>query len=107
MQLRPTRVLPAMPDAAGDGGMRADDAVVADLNLIVELGALFDDRVVHRTAIDGGVRADLDIVGDDDPADLGDLDPASLILGEPEAVGPDHDAGMHDAVRTDLAVDDR
>lgn len=73
-----------------DRGVGADPAVVADLYLVVDLNSLFDHRVVQRTAIDGGVGADFDIVAQDHPPDLRNLDPAPLVGSEPEAVGSDH-----------------
>ena len=60
--------------------------VVADLDLIVDLGALADDRVAIAAAVDGGVGADLDVVLDDDAADLDDLDVAGGAGHEAEAV---------------------
>jgi hypothetical protein len=48
-----------------------------DLDLVVELDAVLDHRVVEGTAVDGGVGADLDIVADDDAADLRNLGPAA------------------------------
>jgi hypothetical protein len=44
--------------------VRADAHVVRDLDLVVELHALLDHRVVQRAAVDGGVGADLDVVAD-------------------------------------------
>src|SRR5258708_7087491 len=66
--------------ARGDRGMRADAYVVADLDLVVELHSLLDHRVVERAAVDGGVRADLDVVADAYGADLRDLQPAPLLF---------------------------
>src|SRR5258708_24693109 len=59
-----------VPKNAGTGNaglrrnhsMRSDLHVVADMHQIVELDAFRDARVVQRAAVDGGVRADLDIV---------------------------------------------
>ena len=50
--------------------MAANDDVVADLHEIVDLRALADHRVAVCAAIDGHAGADLDVVLDDDPADL-------------------------------------
>src|SRR5260221_1654892 len=82
--------------AAGHRGVRADARVVADLDLIVELHALLDDGVVERTAVDRGVGTDLDIVADAHRADLRDLDPAPVVVGDAEAVGVDHGPRMDD-----------
>ncbi len=69
--------------------MAADANVVANLDLIVDLGAFADHRVIHGAAIDRGVRADLDIVLDDDTANLDDLQHAAWTGGITETVLPD------------------
>src|SRR5690606_6646019 len=69
-------------DAAGDCAALAQLHVVRDLDEVVELAAVADDRVVERAAIDGAVRADLDIVADHDAAELGNLLPALLRVDE-------------------------
>ena len=74
MQRLPMTELPEMPDAARDHGVRADAAVVADLHVVVELDAVFDDGVLERAAVHGRVRADLDVVADHDAAELRHLD---------------------------------
>jgi len=53
-------------------------------------------------AVDGGVGADLDVVTDHHAADLRDLDPAAVVVGEAEAVPADHRAGLHQHARTEL-----
>src|SRR5215472_15154579 len=78
--------LPAQDDkvaefaASRDAGLCDDDAVpscsgvVPNLHKIINLGALTDDGVAQGATIDGGTGADLDVVLDDDPAQLRDLD---------------------------------
>src|SRR5207245_2531666 len=90
--------------AAGDRGVGADAHVVADLDLVVELDAFLDHGVVDRAAVDGGVRADLDIVADAHRADLGDLDPAAVVLGDAETVRADDRAGMDDHAFSQTAL---
>src|SRR5262245_35341594 len=77
-------------------GVFADDHVVANLNQIVQLGASFNDGCLERAAIDARVCADLDVVLDDDFADLREFDVASAVLDEAEPVGSDDGAGMDD-----------
>src|SRR3954463_7438175 len=95
--------------AGGNRSVRANAHVVADLDVVVELHAFLEHRIVDRAAIDGGVRADLDIVTDHHAPDLRDLDPSALVGGEAEAVGADYGAGVHDDPRPEHAVriDDR
>ena len=50
-QRRPTDVLPEIPRAAGDHGVRADAHVVPDLHVVVDPDALFDDGVPDRPAV--------------------------------------------------------
>ena len=52
----------------------------------------------------GGVRADLDVVADDDAAGLRNLDPDAGLAGEAEAVAADDRTRMHDAARADDAL---
>src|SRR6185295_15460427 len=74
------QAIPADPCAAGnahaarDRRVRADPAVVSDLDQVVELDVVLDHRVVDRAAIDRRVGADLDVRTDDDAPDLRDLD---------------------------------
>src|SRR3989338_8788065 len=91
-------------DTSGDRGMRADAHVVRNLNLVVQLHSVLDHRVVQRAAVDGGVRADLDIIADHHAADLRNLDPAPLVHRDAETVRTDHRAGMRDQVVADHAV---
>ena len=65
--------LPEMPICAASRQCRPIDHIVGDLDEIVDLGALADHGVADRAAVDGGVGADLDIVLDDDAADLRNL----------------------------------
>ncbi len=62
----------------GHGRVGTDVHVVANLDQVVQLDAIFDHRVVQRTAIDAGVGTDLDIVADAHSAELLDLDPFAL-----------------------------
>ena len=68
---------PETPDLGDDHAMAADDDVVADLHEIIDLRALADDRVAIGAAVDGRAGADLDVVLDDDAADLRHLEVAA------------------------------
>ena len=83
--------------------MGADPDVVRDLDLIVELDAVFDDGIVERAAVDRGVGADFDVIADQHPSDLGNFFPYAILPRDAETVGADHDAGMHDTARADPA----
>ena len=86
--------------------MAADDDVVGDLNQVVDLGSLADDRVAVGAAVDRRPGADLDVVLDDDAADLRHLEVPARPEREAEAVLADMDAGMDDDAVADQRADD-
>src|SRR5581483_574851 len=83
-------------DMAGQHAVPSDHDVVPDLNEIINFRPLTDDRVLERAAVDAAVGADLHVVLDDHPADLGDLEVPAGPHGEAEPVLADPDAGMQD-----------
>src|SRR5687768_16732876 len=100
----------AEPRRSGDADLRDDHAmpadldVVADLHLVIDLRPLADHRVAVSAAIDRGVRADLDVVLDDDAADLSDLRVAARPHRKPETILADADPGMDDHPVADQRV---
>src|SRR5579871_3856371 len=68
---------------SGDAGLGDENRVpshnnvVADLDEIVDLRALANDRVAVRAAVDRDAGADLDVVLDDDPSNLRHLEMAA------------------------------
>ena len=90
-----------MPTCETMAQCATDADVVADLHLIIDLGAFADDGVVHGAAIDGRIGADLDIVLDDDATDLHDLDHAARAWRITKAVLADTRAIMDDDAVTD------
>src|SRR5262249_3142116 len=95
----------AEPGAAGDArlgdqdAVRPDRHVVTDLHQVVDLGASPDHAPAERGAIDGHVRAQLDVVLDHDAPELRNLDVPAVVLHVPEAVAADDRAAVdHDAV---------
>ena len=87
MQRLPIAVLPAMPTQPASAVCAPMRTLWRDLDLVVELDAVLDDRVVDGAAIDRRVRADLDVVADQHAADLRHLEPRAVRGREPEAVG--------------------
>src|SRR5262249_46850553 len=87
--------------------MTANRDIVADLYQVVDLGPLADDGVAGAAAVDGGAGADLDIVLDDDAADLRDLEMSRRSHHEAETVLADADAGMDDHAVADERVHER
>src|SRR5271165_1160537 len=90
-------------DAAGHHGMRADLHVMRDLNLIVELDAVFDHGIAQCSAVDSGIGADVDIVADHYAASLRNLDVDPVFLRKAEAVRTDYRPGMHNPALADSA----
>src|ERR1700716_504727 len=91
-------------DAGRHRGMCTDMAVVGNLDLIVEFHPVFDDRIGQRTAVNGGVGANFDIVADYHSAGLRDLDPCSIFIGEAETIRTDDDTGMNNAGLADFTT---
>src|SRR5215468_9288285 len=61
------------PDLRDEDHVFADLGVVPDLHEVVDLAAPPDDGIAECCAVDRGVRADLDVVLDPEPAHLGNL----------------------------------
>src|SRR5258706_3236168 len=61
------------PDLRGHQHVASDGDAVRDLDEIVDFRAGLDARLADSWPIDGRVRAELDIVFDDDGRDLGDF----------------------------------
>ena len=89
---------------ASHGSVFTNVHVVADLNEVVELDTVFNDRVLQCTPVNAGVGTDLDIITNAHSTQLLDLDPLPLMGGEAKTIGTDHNTRMHDATRTDGAV---
>ena len=94
-------------DLPGDHAVPADDDVVRDLHKIVDLGALADDGVAGRAAVDRDVGADFHVVLNDDAADLRDFPMALRRRQIAEPVLADAGAGMDDHAVADQRVQHR
>ena len=83
-------------------GVVADLDIVGDLAEVVDFHAVADDCGLHLGLVDRRAGADLDIVADDDIADVLDLLPCAVRKrGVAETVGADDGVGMDDHVVTD------
>src|SRR5262249_34541791 len=87
-------------DGTGAARLSADDAGTADLHVVADLDQVIDHRpvadpcVAQRTAVDGGVGAELDIVADHHPAELRYAAQPFRAGHEAEALGADDGAGI-------------
>src|SRR5262249_51624360 len=84
------------PGLRGDHHVPADPDVVGDLHEVVDLRAGADSGRAQRTAVDGRVRPDLDVILDDGRSSLRELQVTGSVEYVPEPVAPDHDAGVKD-----------
>lgn len=92
----------------GDSTLGGHHGVVADLDIvgylakIVDLDPVADDRGFHLGLVDRRAGADLDIVADDDIADVLDLLPCAVReRGVAETVGADDGVGVDDHIVAD------
>src|SRR5208283_6159036 len=86
--------------------MPANRDIVAYLHKVVDLGALADHGVANGAAVDRGAGADLDVVLDDDAAELRHLVVAPLGHHEVKPVLTYLAAGMNDDPVADQRVGD-
>src|SRR6187549_928095 len=99
LDMVPNRDRTGNPGERRHHAMAPNLAVVPNLNEVVDLGPFADHGIADRAAVDGRVRADLDIVLDDDPADLRDFPIAGGAGQKAKAILSDAHAPMdHDAV---------
>ena len=77
-------------DASGHRRIFSDMAIVSDLYLVIELDAVFDNRIRQGAPIDSRIGTDLDIVADDNPAGLRNLDPDAIFVGKTETFATDY-----------------
>ena len=66
---------------------------MSNLDKIVESGPGPDHRVLDRSAVYRGIRANLDVVLDDDPPKVRDSQEPSLRIRKAEALLPDANPG--------------
>src|SRR3954451_7822367 len=104
----PDRQAAREPDLGREQAVPADGHIVADLDLIVDFGALADHGIAQAAAVDGGVGADLNVVLDQDAAGLRHLQMA-LRAEEDEAITvlPDAAPGMDQDIVADQGELDR
>src|SRR6266446_1329835 len=95
------RARPGQSRLRGNHGVRANLAVVADVDEIVQLHALRDACIIERAAVDRGVRADFDVVANFHDSGLRKFEVLSVTRSVPKTVRADHRAGMNFHAMTD------
>ena len=64
---------------------------MSNLNLIIELHAIFNDGVLDGSAIDGRTRPHFYVVTNTHTTNLRDLDPNTGLVGNAKTIRADHD----------------
>ncbi|MNS51372.1 hypothetical protein D3C72_840440 [compost metagenome] len=94
--------------AARYHGMSAHPHVVRNLDLVVELAAVLDDRIGHRAAVDGRISAHFHVIAQHGAANLRNLHvfhPGRAdVRRETKAIRPHHHAAMQDVAHTHHAT---
>src|ERR1051325_9704633 len=83
-------------DLPHDEAMASDDDVVRDMDQVVYLGSLPNERRAKGASINSGIGADLDIIADNDVAQLKHFAVASFVKDVAEAVRSDDRACVND-----------
>src|SRR6185436_16574201 len=84
--------------------MGADRDVVGDLNQVVDLGALLDDRLTECGAIDCDIGSQFYVILDGNPAELRNFVMPPLVLHIAESVASDYRAAMNDDAGSNCAA---
>src|SRR4029077_6332502 len=84
----------------------SDDDIVADLHQVVDIGTLADHGVGVAAPVDAAARPDLDVVLDDDAADLGYFRVAVPPHRVPEAILAEAATRMNDDAVADQGMHD-
>ena len=88
-------------DLCSEAAIFSDDNIVCDLDKIIQFGAAFDERFRECRPIDGCIRANLNIVFNDDGADLRDFVVSVANGCESETVAPNNRSTMDNHPITD------
>src|SRR3954463_7944909 len=96
--------------AAGETNLAHDEAmvtygnIVRDMDEVVDFRAVADDSRAESSAIDGDIGADLDVVANDDVADLQNFAMTAFVENVAVAVGADDGSGVDGDAVADLAT---
>ena len=89
---------------ASHGGVFANVHVVANLNEVVELDTVFNDRVLQCTTVNARVGTDFDIVANRDRTKLFNFFPSTLMQGKTKTIGANDHTSVNNAALTNLAI---
>jgi len=102
--MRPNASAACNPNTPGHGRVGTHMDVVTDLDQVVELDTVFNDRVFKCTTVNAGVGTDFDVIANAHGPQLLDLDPLPLVRGKTKAIGANHNPCVHNAAGTDRTV---
>src|SRR5437660_5071903 len=97
------------PSTAGNSGLRCDDGMFSDHNVVrnldevVDLDSFLDPSPAEARAINGCVGADFHVVVDLNDSDLRNFLVSSLDEFEPETIRTDNRAAVNDNARANLS----
>src|ERR1700733_8044160 len=97
----------AEPRLGDDNAMAADHAIMPDLAEVIDLGSLADHGVAHAAAIYSRAGPDLDVVMNDDAADLRNFDMPFGARHKAEPVLADMAGGMDQDTVAEMGMGDR
>ena len=95
------------PNLGYDNAPPAQLHVMGDLHQIINLAAGADDSVGAGAAVNCGVSPDFDVVFDDDPSQLGNLEVSLGTEGKTKSILADAHAGVDNNAAPDDAVRER
>lgn len=82
----------------------SDNIIMPDMDKVIDLGALADDRTVNGCSVNTGVAADFDIIANNDVPCLKDLGMLSFARDIAKAITADDTASLEDDPVTDDTV---
>ena len=92
------------PHTPRHGGVPANVDVVANLNQVVELDAIFNDGVLQSTSVDAGIGTNFNIIANGNSAQLFNFFPSTLVQRKPKTISADDHTCMNNATLTNFAV---
>lgn len=84
-------------NAAGYGCVFPYMNIVGNLNLIIQLDAIFYPGILDSSPVDSGIGANFDIVSHYNAPDLRHFYPFAILFGQPKAIRPDNSARLNNA----------
>ncbi len=92
-------------NTTGHRGMRSDNHIVRNLDLVIEFDTITNNRIFQCPAINRRAGTDFDVVTYKYSASLGNLEPGAISFArKAKAVTTNHRTGMDDAARAEMTI---